>query len=240
MKRTLTALAFLAAAAAPAIAADIPVKARPMAPVMAPVFNWTGFYIGGHVGYGWADKSWTETTALFGVSHKADGFLGGGQVGFNYQINTLVLGLEGDFSWADLDGGSTVLFGAAAPVSVPFNTKVEWTATLTGRVGLAFDTWMLYGKGGVAWAHDRYSTSFYTFPLLSEVTETRVGWTVGAGVEWAFAQQWSAKLEYNYMDFGSENVSFFPTTTMAIEQEIHAVKFGINYRFGGGPIVARY
>ena len=110
----------------------------------------------------------------------------------------------------------------------------------TRRLGFAFDRWLVYGKGGVAWAHDKYSTNFYTFPGTIGIDETRIGWTVGGGVEYAFAPNWSGKLEYNYMDFGSKNVSFAPFTSTAIDQQIHAVKFGINYKFGGGPLLARY
>ena len=87
---------------------------------------------------------------------------------------------------------------------------------------------------------DKYDTNFYTFPGTVELSDTRVGWTAGASVEYAFAPQWSAKLEYNYMDFGSQNVSFTPGTSTDIDQQIHAVKFGINYKFGGAPLVARY
>ena len=117
---------------------------------------------------------------------------------------------------------------------------MNWVSTLTGRAGLAFDRWLVYGKGGVAWAHEKYDTNFYTFPGTASLSETRIGWTVGAGVEYAFAPNWSTKLEYNYMDFGTRNVSFAPFRTTEIDQQIHAVKLGINYKFGGGPIMARY
>jgi len=243
MRRGLLALAVAGAAmfGGVAMAADMgrPVYKAPPAGALPVSYDWTGFYVGGHVGGGWADKSWTDAFGL-ATSHTADGFLGGGQVGFNYQINQFVLGVEGDVSWANLKGGSTQNFGLAAPVTQSFNSEVDWTATLTGRLGFAFDRWLVYGKGGVAWAHDKYSTNFYTFPGTVGIDETRIGWTVGGGVEYAFAPNWSGKLEYNYMDFGSKNVSFAPFTSTAIDQQIHAVKFGINYKFGGGPLLARY
>src|SRR6202000_1731518 len=141
---------------------------------------------------------------LFGTSHQATGFLGGLQGGYNYQIGQFVLGVEGDWSWSGMSGASS--FGANN-----FTTDVDWTATLTGRAGIAFDRWLVYAKGGAAWARDRFSTKFYTAPGV-EVTDTRLGWTVGAGVEYAFAPQWTAKLEYNYMDFGNRDVSFAPGT----------------------------
>jgi outer membrane immunogenic protein len=247
MRRVKLALVGLAGAtilSSAAMAADIsrPVYKAPPAGVLPVAYDWTGFYIGGHVGYGWADKTWQDPLGFGTVSHNADGFLGGGQAGFNYQVNQFVFGVEGDFSWSGIEGGTGAPVFLAAPIGANFDTKIDWTATLTGRVGLAFDRWLVYGKGGVAWAHDKYSTNFYTFPGTVELSDSRVGWTVGAGREYAFANNWSAKLEYNYMDFGTRNVSFAPFTTTEIDQQVHAIKFGVNYKFfgGGGPVVARY
>lgn len=244
MRRGLLALGLAGATlfGGAAMAADIsrPVYKAPPAGALPVAYDWTGFYVGGHVGYGWADKTWQDGFGFGTLSHDADGFLGGGQAGFNFQTGMFVFGVEGDFSWSGISGGSNTGVIIGAPVGATFNTDVDWTATLTGRVGLAFDRWLVYGKGGVAWARDKYDTNFYTFPGTVELSDTRVGWTAGAGVEYAFAPQWSAKLEYNYMDFGSQNVSFTPGTSTDIDQQIHAVKFGINYKFGGAPLVARY
>ena len=238
MRRGLLALVGLASAtvlSSAAIAADIsrPVYKAPPAGALPVSYDWTGFYVGGHVGYGWAKKDWTDSFGLFDVSHDANGFLGGGQVGYNYQIGQFVLGVEGDFSGSGISGSTTAL-------GSNFNTNVDWTATVTGRLGVAFDRWLVYGKGGAAWAHDRFSTNFYTFPASTEVTDTRIGWVAGAGVEYAFAPQWSAKLEYNFMDFGTRVVSFAPGSSTDIDQQVHAIKLGVNYKFGGGPIMARY
>lgn len=225
-----------------AMAADIsrPVYKAPPAGALPVTYDWTGFYIGGHVGYGWAEKDWRDVFGL-NVSNKADGFLGGGQVGFNYQIQQFVLGVEGDFSWTGINGGTTGVAVVGAPLGATFNTDVNWVSTLTGRLGIAFDRWLVYGKGGVAWANESYSTNLYTFPGTVDVSDTRWGWTAGAGVEYAFAPAWSAKLEYNYMDFGTKAVSFAPLTSTDIDQQIHAVKFGINYKFGlPGMASARY
>ena len=224
-------------------AADLgrPVYKAPPAGVLPATYDWTGFYIGGHVGYGWATKDWRDSFGLFDVSTNLNGFLGGGQVGFNYQVQQFVFGVEGDFSWTGIKGGSTQNAVIAAPVGSTFNTDVNWTSTLTGRLGLAFDRWLVYGKGGVAWARDRFSTTAYTFPASVDVTDTRLGWTAGAGVEYAFLPNWSAKLEYNFMDFGNKAVSFAPGRSTDVDQQIHAVKFGINYKFGfPGAVTARY
>jgi outer membrane immunogenic protein len=229
------------AAAQPASAADVARRPPPPAPAPAPVpvavYNWTGFYIGAHGGYGWADKGWTDTTTgPFSISHNADGFLAGGQIGFNYQINNIVFGIEGDLSWADITGGtSSGRFGGET-----FDTRIDWLGTLTGRVGFAFNNWLIYGKGGFAWANERlsYTAALPAFAGSSE--ETRTGWTVGAGIEYGFWNNWSAKLEYNYMDFGSRDVAYAPGIGFDVDQQVHAVKLGLNYRFGGGPIAARY
>jgi len=236
MRRGLLALAGLAGAAvmsSGAMAADLktPVYKAPPAGVLPAAYDWTGFYIGGHVGYGFGRTNWRDAAGL-NASSTPNGFLGGGQVGYNYQIGQFVLGVEADGSGSGIKGGTTVM-GAA------INNNVDWTSTVTGRAGMAFDRWLVYGKGGVAFAGDRFSTNRYT-PVTKEVTDTRVGWTVGGGVEYAFAPAWSAKLEYNYMDFGTRAVSFAPGTSTNIDEQVHAVKFGINYKFGGGPLLARY
>jgi len=224
-----------------AMAADMsrPVYKAPPAGALPVTYDWTGFYIGGHVGYGWADKDWRDAFGL-NIGNKADGFLGGGQVGFNYQIQQFVLGVEGDFSWTGINGGTSTGGVVGAPLATTFNTDVNWVSTLTGRLGVAFDRWLVYGKGGVAWANEDFSTNLYTLPGTT-VSDTRWGWTAGAGVEYAFAPAWSAKLEYNYMDFGTKSVSFAPGIATDIDQQIHAVKFGINYKFGlPGAVMARY
>jgi outer membrane immunogenic protein len=238
MRRVLLATVAIAGAAifsTAASAADLsrPVYKAPPAGVLPASYDWTGFYIGGHVGYGWSQKGWTDGFGL-NINNDVDGVLGGGQVGFNYQVGQFVFGIEGDFTGTGIRGSTTAL-GAT------IDNRVDWTSTVTGRAGLAFDRWLVYGKGGVAWAGDRYSTNRYTVGT-SEIKDTRIGWTAGAGVEWAFAPQWSAKAEYNYMDFGSKDYSFAPGFTTNIDQQVHEVKLGVNYKFGGfgGPVVAKY
>jgi outer membrane immunogenic protein len=239
MRRVLLAVVGLAGAALlgnAAMAADInrPVYKAPPAGVLPAAYDWTGFYVGGHVGYGWAKNGYSDPLVPFNLTDtNAKGILGGGQVGFNYQIGQFVVGVEGDGSATGIKGGPSL--GPAT-----FNTNTDWVATATGRAGIAFDRWLVYGKGGAAWAHSNYSTNFYTFPNSVGVTDTRLGWVAGAGVEWAFLPQWSAKLEYNFMDFGTNNVSFAPGRTTSVTEQIHMIKLGVNYKFGGGPILAKY
>jgi outer membrane immunogenic protein len=240
-------------ACAPAHAADLgrpTYKAAPPVVAPVPVFSWTGCYIGGHLGGGWGRKTATAPELAPGISVSGDtsGFLGGGQVGCNYQFTpNWVIGIEGDGSAADIDGNITQtvlgITGAA-------HARTGWIASVTGRFGWAWEHWLIYAKGGAAWAGDNYSADI---PLLDEhldASETRTGWTVGGGVEWAFWNNWSAKLEYDFYDFGTRNVTFagtifgFPEVVpgIGIRQQISAVKFGINYRFGWNeaPVVAGY
>jgi outer membrane immunogenic protein len=241
MRGGLLALAGVTMIGGSATAADLkpaPVYKAPPAGVLPAAYDWTGFYIGGHVGYGWDRDKWRDAAGL-NSSSTPNGFLGGGQVGFNYQIGQYLLGIEGDGSWSGIKGSTTTAMGA---MGATIDNRVDWTSTVTGRAGLVFDRWLAYGKGGVAFAGDRFRTNRYT-PAIVEVTDTRVGWTVGAGVEYAFAPAWSAKLEYNYMDFGTKAVSFAPGTSTSIDEQVHAVKFGINYKLGGGalaPLMGRY
>ncbi|MBV8838733.1 MAG: porin family protein [Alphaproteobacteria bacterium] len=236
VKLALMGLAGTALFGTAAFAADLsrPVYKAPPAGVLPAAYDWTGFYVGGHIGYGWAKNTYTDPFVLLNLSDtSANGILGGGQVGFNYQVNQFVFGVEGDMSATGIKGGPT--FGATN-----FNTQTNWTATLAGRAGVAFDRWLVYAKGGAAWRNNDYTTNFYAFPGTTSVNDTKLGWVVGAGVEWAFAPQWSAKLEYNYMDFGTDNVSFVPGRTTGITDQVQMVKLGVNYKFGGAPLVARY
>jgi len=229
-------------------AADLPVyKAAPKA--AATVYNWTGFYVGGHAGYGWGEKEWTDPFNLAlvppgepRVGHKTNGALGGLQAGFNYQIGHVVFGIEGDWSWTGLDGGTS----RRVPEQVDYHVGVDWLATLTGRLGMTTGHWLFYVKGGAAWADDDYTLVFTDLVVdVNKGSGTRRGWIIGAGAEYDLGNSFSVKLEYNYLDFGSETVTLtrpgvsFP---MSIDQDIHAVKFGINYRFGAGkaPVVAKY
>jgi outer membrane immunogenic protein len=210
------------------MAADVAVpvyKAAP-APVALPV-NWTGFYVGVHLGGAWGTKEMTDP--FFGKSlanASVNGFLGGGQIGYNYQTGWVVLGVEGDLSAADITGSGPFEGGPDT-----FTSKTDWLATVTGRIGGTVDHALLYVKGGAAWAHDKYSIDF--FPGSASGSETRFGWVFGGGVEYAFTPKWSGKIEYNYMDFGNKGVDFCEggqCETFDIRQRIHAVKVGLNYK----------
>jgi len=214
-------------------AADLPPKRVPaaVAPVAyaPPVYNWSGFYVGGNLGAGFANSKWSDPITGANNTFNKNGFIGGGQVGVNWQINALVLGVEGDFDWTGLKGSGHDSVGNT------INTDTQWTSTVTGRVGAAFDRLLVYGKGGVAFAHANDSLNDI-FGSTVSASETRTGWTAGAGLEYAFAPNWSAKIEYDYLGFGSETLNLptsgFPTYSSNASQNIQEVKAGINFKFG--------
>jgi outer membrane immunogenic protein len=245
--RLTTACAMLAMVAGGAAnAADLPVRpAPPRAPVfVAPVYNWTGFYIGINGGGAWAHKCWD----FLGVAgfvregcHSPDGGLFGGQVGFNWQTGAFVFGVEFAGDWASLTGSNNSLV-FVAPLNVN-RSRIDALASFTGRVGYAWDAALLYAKGGGAWVDDKYDARIALLGVTATATESRGGWTVGGGFEYGFAPNWSFGVEYMHYDFGNKNVTFGGPGAGVdrIDQTVDAVTARINWRFGwGGPVVARY
>ncbi len=228
-------------------AADLPVYRAP-AQVAAPAYNWSGFYVGGHLGFGWGREDLAPTGIVglivppISVDHV--GFIGGVTAGWNYQYGRVVLGVEGEATWSDMDGSSThnFLFGLIPNARVTSSISNRFVGTVAGRVGVAFDTLLYYGKFGLACADNEYSVRATVpgFQFASSISETEVGWMVGAGIEWGFYSNWSAKLEGNFMDFGQRNRSFagipiggpivLPVAA-DIDTRIANIKFGVNYRF---------
>ncbi len=168
--------------------------------------------------------------------------MAGGQVGCNYQFNpNWVVGIEGTADWTNISGSSDPFFGGKAV----FNVRKDWIASITPRLGYAVNNWLFYAKGGAAWVGDKYSMqgSFSGVPFDFTGSETRFGWTIGAGIEWAFWQNWSAKVEYAYYDFGTRSLSLtdaglvgatFGPDPATIKQRVQTVTFGLNYHFWTG------
>ncbi|ALK08634.1 outer membrane protein [Blastochloris viridis] len=246
MRRFALALLASTALTGTAFGADI-ARTAPVAsyPVAVGV-NWTGVYLGGHIGWAWADTSSDYDYYGFpytGYGGKDDnGFLGGGQIGFNYQVGQWVFGVEGDVSWTDL-GTSHDYY-----IDDPFfyygrGSSVDWIATLTGRIGYAWDNWLLYAKGGAAWGGRDGGRNYDLLDVYYDNRDdTHTGWTLGAGVEWAWTPNWSVKLEYDYIDFGGGHEYYVGDYYFKEEAQIHTVKLGVNYRFGGPApaVAARY
>jgi outer membrane immunogenic protein len=258
MKRVLLASVGLVALAVPASAADLRTRRPPPAPavapvVVAPVFSWTGFYVGGHVGWGRLEGDSTVADAVAGIpagtvfGTSKDGFLGGAQAGFNWQVSQLVFGIEGQISWTDL--GRDVTVTAGLPLTTAnVSTDVNFVATVAGRLGVAFGNLLIYGKGGVAFL-DWDSKVAFSGPVSGSFNhgDTATGWMVGAGLEYGFTPNWSAKVEYNFLSFDSVHTTFnVGSVATAIDRDLdmHVVKLGINYRFGwptaAPALVGRY
>jgi outer membrane immunogenic protein len=209
----------------------MPLKAPPPAP---PPFSWTGFYIGGEVGGLWSHGSLYDSLGLFDISTNHDGFIGGGEVGFNYQINNFVLGVESNFDWTSLSAtGPGVIVPGVGTLQGSADTK--WITTLAGRFGLAYNQWLFYGKGGAAWVGNTATISNLTTGASVSASNSRTGWLVGVGTEWAFDPHWSAKLEYDYINVDSFTFSgpVIPADTWTVHRNIETLMVGINYRFGG-------
>jgi outer membrane immunogenic protein len=234
MRRLVIALLASTALVGTASAADLARKSVVSAPVvMAP--NWTGFYVGGFIGYGWGSNDWSspDFPAWGSVGNDFDGFLGGAQIGYDYQFNNVVIGIQADITGASLDSQSVYL-------DEYYNNEASWIATVTGRLGFVADRALFYIKGGAAWAD--HESSWYWGNLTDNSSTTRSGWTIGAGIEYAFAPNWTMFLEYDYYDFGDKNY-YFPNWggTLKVDTDVSAVKIGVNYRFGGPSAVsARY
>jgi outer membrane immunogenic protein len=240
----------LAATSRPAAAADIPVYGYGARQSIV-IFTWTGFYLGAHAGGGWGTKNidaqpFQVNSTLFsppGTTPNVNGWLGGGQIGVNYQAGSWVVGVELDASAADLNGSANCTPAALVTVVGNCSAKVDMVGTVAGRLGVAFDRLLVYGKGGAAWANDQYQLN--SALLAFNASETRWGWMVGAGVEYSFTDTWSAKIEYNYLDLRTRAIRFTDTTGFFnldtnIGERIHVVKAGINYRFGWAPVGVTY
>jgi outer membrane immunogenic protein len=245
-KALLGSVALATLAIGPAIAADIPRRAPVVTTVAAPVYNWSGFYVGAHGGYGWGnvDATTTSATLFFPsgfplASSSVNGGLGGLQGGFNVQYGAWVFGVEGNYSWADLTGSETTASPLVAGAASTVNHSYKWVADVSGRVGYAWNNWMLYAKGGWAWTHSDGNFNIVGAGGVTLATgsagEDRSGYLVGGGFEYGFTPNWSAKVEYNYMDFGTKSITHTSpigvVTTRDQKLTLNVIKAGLNYRF---------
>lgn len=271
--------------AAPAMAADLPARMPVKAPPPVPVYSWTGFYIGGNVGHSWgrandsagagsivtnvfrtasgpADPTAVITTtplAFPGRRINVDGIIGGGQIGYNWQISAWVWGLESDFQGSGQRGSQLSCVTAGCPAGSLFvneSIKLEWFGTTRARAGyLITPELLLYATGGAAYGELKSNATAGIIggaALVGSASSTRVGWTAGAGGEWAFDRKWSLKLEYLYIDLGRFNgVAGASTTTTVANVPLqgfstqttvnfpgvrskftdHILRAGVNYRF---------
>jgi len=241
MKKILLASVALFGFAGAASAADLPARAAPPAPIVAaaPIFTWTGFYIGGQVGYGWnANDNDLDLPAGYFVGgvpftgfggDEGDGFLAGVHAGYNYQVGSFVVGLEGDIAGVfgddddDFDGVIIGPGGLPVAYSIP-SSSIDWQGSVRARLGFAFDRALVYATGGFAFAG--LSDGFGDAD-----DDTLTGWTLGAGLEYAFTNNLTTRVEYRYTSFDGDNVVFDATDFGDNEIEFHTVRVGLSYKF---------
>jgi outer membrane immunogenic protein len=221
-RSVLLAATVLSLAASSAFAADLPRKAyQPVTP--APVMTWTGFYAGLNAGYGWANVSLSNGG---GSGSDLDGFVGGGQIGYNWQSGALLIGLEGDFQGSAQSTSASGFVPGLGTVTV--DQDIPWLATLRARLGYASGPWLLYVTGGAAFVN--YKLTVSAGGLSADDNATKAGLAVGGGVEWMFAPRWSAKLEYLYIDTGDTNVTLGGVNFDGRAKD-NLVRVGLNYHF---------
>ena len=233
-------------------AADLPLKAETP---FATRFNWSGCYLGGQLGGGFARKDITDpvqlvqdsflglgsTTGITTVNTSPTGVIIGGQIGCDYQFApSWVIGIEGAAAGSTMKGSNTVGLPLGNPDTALVQAKTDFLTSVTARFGYTFDNVLLYAKGGVAMAADRYDVtgSFAGTPFGFVGLENRIGWVAGGGVEWAFSSHWSASLEYDYYGFGHNTIAMSDPVNVFlgnvdVRQNIQVVKAGLNFHVWG-------
>jgi outer membrane immunogenic protein len=237
------ATAVLIAATGSALAADLPSRRPPPVFVPPPIFTWTGVYVGGDIGYAWG----SDRVSVAGVdfaSASPQGIVGGGHIGYNYQISQFVLGVEGDVQGTNFQ--NTVL---SPFTGTGYLTRIPIEGSVRARLGIAWDRALFYATGGAAFGdidHQYFGGAVLpaAFPFF-EHSSARVGWTAGAGVEYAVSNNWSVRGEYRYTDFGHQTDLVFGTFVGPYHHvEEHAVRIGFSYKFDmyapPAPVVAKY
>jgi outer membrane immunogenic protein len=237
------------AAIGSANAADLAARPYTKAPAMiAAVYDWSGFYIGGNVGWGTSHKCWDlrspGTGNLFAEGcHDATGGVAGGQIGYRWQTGAWVFGVEAQGDWADLRGSN---FSILTPAIID-RTKIDAFGLFTGQVGYAWNNVLWYLKGGGAVVSDKYDgLTAATGAVANVASETRVGGVVGTGIEYGFSPNWSAAIEYDHLFLGRRLIDFTSAVvpgvlarTDRIGQDVDLITVRVNYRWGG-PVIAKY
>jgi outer membrane immunogenic protein len=280
MNRLATGAVAVALIGTPALAADMALPAPSYYPKPLPpaIYDWTGIYVGFHVGGGMLTDSVSQNGAspnsfnLAGSGNlRPAGVIGGGQVGANYELAPWVVGVEGSWTASAIEG-NTLIACSACGVVIPappppgttvteplsqerFTSQALWLASVTGRFGYAANDWLFYAKAGGAWMHVRYTEDLLSAGLnvpgaipaiqiasgttvaTQVITDNRTGFTVGAGIEFGLVENLSAKVEYDFYDFGSKNYNFNAITPVAVRSDVHVLTVGLNYKFNwsGGP-----
>jgi outer membrane immunogenic protein len=250
-RQLLMASAGVIALAGSAFAADLPSRAPPPVYIPpAPIFTWTGIYVGGQVGYAWGNTNTNLTDGIgdfVSFSTNNNGVIGGGHVGYNLQLSQFVVGLEGDVDGSSLSktiSGTPIIGGVLVPTTI--NGKLDVQGSIRGRIGYAWDRVLIYGTGGVAFGG--FNGSISTPFGFDSTSTTRVGWTAGGGLEYAITNNWSVRAEYRYTQYGhstfASNSAFFPVSAnLSRTFNENRVQVGFSYKFdtaAPAPVVAKY
>jgi outer membrane immunogenic protein len=250
MKKFLLGTLSLISMAAPALAADLPMKAPPPA-YLPPLYNWSGFYIGANGGWGNADNCLNIIDPVFGLladgCHSRSGGVVGGQIGWRWQQpgNHFVFGLEAQGDWANLNATRASLVDPG----LTFSTKTDAIGLFTAQLGFGWDTWLWYFKGGAAVTGNNFTVSDTLLGVgIAQANSTRWGGVVGTGIEYGFGPNWSVALEYDHLFLDTQDIavlspaSTFNGTLLHSSQQVDMITVRFNYRFGGygGPAVAPY
>ncbi|RAI43964.1 outer membrane protein [Rhodoplanes roseus] len=252
MKAVLLASVAFVALAGSASAADMALKAPPM-PAPVPAFSWTGCYIGAHAGAASMSGSYTDPTSYYyyygygGSDNRGVGAIAGGQLGCNYQVGMLVLGVEGEGYWSGVKQTHEISYGFD---SYSTEIKNKYGFDVAARFGIAFDRALVYGKAGWTWGRfDVSSGNTLSTPYTVSGDATLDGLLLGVGLEYALTNNWTFKGEYNYLNYGTGTVDLticspgvcFGGYRTSASADMHVVKLGVNYKFGwDAPVVARY
>jgi outer membrane immunogenic protein len=238
MKKLLLATSALAALGGSALAADLGPRGYAREPIFAaPIYNWTGFYLGGHLGGAFSTSNTFNGLVLSDYEAR---FLGGVQVGADWQFATnWVIGAEGQYSWL---GKNSI--NAIFPGGFVYGNDQRGLGSITGRVGYAAGPALFYVKGGYAYSDNRETLTFAGVPVAFALDSNHTnGWTIGGGVEYMFAPNWAAKAEYQFYDFGDSRF-IAPAALVpfgSFSNDVHTLKVGVNYRFNfASPVAARY
>jgi outer membrane immunogenic protein len=251
MKSVLAAVSVAALAVTSASAADLAARPYTKAPAYVnPLYDWSGFYVGAHVGYAWGEEHDNLSAVFLGAQadrFNVDGVIGGVHTGYNWQAGHYVFGLEGDFDGSDVKGSQAFAVTANnAHHTGTLSFKTDWQASIRARLGYAVDNWLLYATGGVAFADAKSTFDIGSRGVSCEGTcllysaqglgsATFTGWTVGVGSEYALSRNWIARAEVRYSDFGSKTFLFKDgfggaRPTQVRFDQVHAT-VGISYKF---------
>lgn len=228
MRRLLISATGLIAAAGAALAADLPLREPAPPPAYTPpLFTWSGLYLGGQIGYAWGtDSFWGAGPGYVftGQSYTPSGVVGGAHVGYNYQFNQFVAGLEGDVE--GLSYSKNYLFG-----NVTYDTNIPVQGSVRGRFGFALDRALFYATGGAAFAG--VTTAYQTPFGYNNFNRSLAGWTVGGGLEYAVTNNWTVRAEYRYSDFGrfTDYPGSLPWSFVSHHETENAARVGFSYKF---------